>query len=347
MPAIRNRTLNTDHMQQCRRRRVADQRLVRPVVGVVTLATPFGPAPGRSVLGGAPTRSTRRRRSAHGDVRIVSTVPFLHRIAFAQRVPSPDRCRTGSRSARRPLRKRDRAFAASSVIVVVAGVVGVGAHHRLQAPAQRRPAARRRVRVAARVVVAARPLVEHVGRFAMQPVGAPVRRDVAAVAPDRTQLHAADRLPDLAALLDVGPRVDDWPSWLTTRSGIGGAARKISPPDPQQHGERGDEQGAPAPARAFGYCSWRSPVWTAHLRMRGGRLPGFDQRRSTRRECIGNPSFDRRWIGLGGSASHAPAAINGAGRVRQALRADRAAISSSSRRSTSAGRRSWKRLSTG
>jgi hypothetical protein len=33
MPASRNSTLNTDHTQ-VRRRRVADQRLVRPVVGV-------------------------------------------------------------------------------------------------------------------------------------------------------------------------------------------------------------------------------------------------------------------------------------------------------------------------
>ncbi len=41
-------------------------------------------------------------------------------------------------------------------------------------------------------------------RFAMQPVGAPVGRDIAAMAPDRAELHAAQRLPDLPPRLDIG-----------------------------------------------------------------------------------------------------------------------------------------------
>src|SRR5688500_10009424 len=45
------------------------------------------------------------------------------------------------------------------------------------------------------------------GRFAMQPVGAPVRRDIRAVSPDRSELLSADGLPHLPAFFDVRTRV--------------------------------------------------------------------------------------------------------------------------------------------
>ena len=86
--------------------------------------------------------------------------------------------------------------------------------------------------------------VEPRGRFAMQPVGGPVRRDVAAVAPDRAELHAADGLPDLAALLDVGAGVDAAPSSVTTAVGNRRHHAVNLAADPQQHGERGQQQGA-------------------------------------------------------------------------------------------------------
>ena len=46
-------------------------------------------------------------------------------------------------------------------------------------------------------------------RFAMQPVRAPVRRDIAAMAPDRALLHPAGRLPDRLAALDLLARIDE------------------------------------------------------------------------------------------------------------------------------------------
>ncbi|MCY1408331.1 hypothetical protein D9M71_236510 [compost metagenome] len=45
--------------------------------------------------------------------------------------------------------------------------------------------------------------VEPGGEFAVQPVGAPVRRLVGTVAPDRAELHAADALPGLLAVEDI------------------------------------------------------------------------------------------------------------------------------------------------
>ena len=56
--------------------------------------------------------------------------------------------------------------------------------------------------------LALRPLVKDAHGLAMQPVSAPVRRDIAPVAPDRAELHAANGLPDLAAGLDLGAGVD-------------------------------------------------------------------------------------------------------------------------------------------
>ena len=47
------------------------------------------------------------------------------------------------------------------------------------------------------------PLVEHEHGFAMQPVSGPVGSDIAAVAPDRANLHAAERLPDVLPIGDL------------------------------------------------------------------------------------------------------------------------------------------------
>jgi hypothetical protein len=88
------------------------------------------------------------------------------------------------------------------------GVVGIGPHHLLQAALQLRAFGRTQGGPAVGTAFA-RPCVQDRHRLAMQPVRAPVRGDVTAVAPDRAQLHAADGLPDLAAALDVGAGVDD------------------------------------------------------------------------------------------------------------------------------------------
>src|SRR5262245_36997369 len=41
-------------------------------------------------------------------------------------------------------------------------------------------------------------------RFAVQPIGAPVRCEIGAVAPDRALLHPTHRLPDGLTTLDIG-----------------------------------------------------------------------------------------------------------------------------------------------
>ena len=55
-----------------------------------------------------------------------------------------------------------------------------------------------------------RPDVKYGDRLAMKPIGTPVRRNIAAMTPNGAELHAAERLPDLAAALDVSTRVDDF-----------------------------------------------------------------------------------------------------------------------------------------
>ncbi len=92
--------------------------------------------------------------------------------------------------------------------------------------------------------LALRPDVQQRQRLAMQPVGAPVRSDVGAVAPDGPQLHATDRLPDLASGLDVVLRVQHLAAFALEG---GGHRRRLAvdlAAHPQQHGEGGYEQQA-------------------------------------------------------------------------------------------------------
>src|SRR5690606_32592450 len=55
----------------------------------------------------------------------------------------------------------------------------------------------------------------------VQPVGRPVRRHIAAVTPDRTELHAADRLPYLAAEAEILARENSFPAGGDHRFGHG------------------------------------------------------------------------------------------------------------------------------
>ena len=56
----------------------------------------------------------------------------------------------------------------------------------------------------------------------MQPVGGPVGRDVAAVAPDGADLHAAERLPDVLAAADVAVGDNDGAVGVDDPAGRGG-----------------------------------------------------------------------------------------------------------------------------
>src|SRR5690606_25689514 len=106
------------------------------------------------------------------------------------------------------------------------GIVGVRAQLFLQ-PRPQRAAPLGGKRLERRSPLARRPEVEEGGRLAVQPVGRPVRRDVAAVPPDRADLLAADRLPDLTASFDILAREER----LAGGRDDGGRYRRRSPID--------------------------------------------------------------------------------------------------------------------
>ena len=124
--------------------------------------------------------------------------------------------------------------------VCVVSVVGIGPHERRQSSAE--------LRLLFVVEffelgaeVASGPTIENEHGFAMQPIGRPIRRHVAAVSPDAADLHAAERLPNVLALRDlpgadhhraVGRHhlVDDRRSFVVD-----------SGADPAEHGERDDQ----------------------------------------------------------------------------------------------------------
>ena len=192
---------------------------------------------------------------------------FLHRVGFAQRLPWPDRCRTGSRSARR----RWTARCTRSCVQrdrLRRRVVGVGAHHlpagvRAARPAARRAAARRsrhavvaraptgRARRSLRDAASRRSSPARRSRHGPRSSPAACRRSIARPAgPARCRRACRRRAP----------------SSLTTRSGIGGAARKISPP---AHSSTANEaiSRAPSPSHSFRVLLMAiSMIWTAHVR---------------------------------------------------------------------------------
>src|SRR5690606_6364171 len=112
-----------------------------------------------------------------------------------------------------------------------------------QAPAQRFLLLVREQIPGGHPAVGTRPQVQQLHRLAMQPVRAPVGRDVAAVAPDRAQLHAAHRLPDLAALLDVCAGEDDGAVVGDYLFGNRRRSAEDFGAGPEQHRERDDQQG--------------------------------------------------------------------------------------------------------
>ncbi|CUJ72886.1 Uncharacterised protein [Achromobacter aegrifaciens] len=171
---------------------VIDQRFMRPVVGVGDrLAFALG--------GRGPCRPEEEMREL-GAARGVGQRVFLHREIFAAAV---QRGRVGEQlvviggglrhGARAPRAHRQR---------VGGGVAAVGAVFGLQFRAQRCLGAHVQLRIVPAVLLA-RGQVQPGGQFTVQPVGRPVRRLVGAVSPDRSQLHAADRLPGGLAVQDV------------------------------------------------------------------------------------------------------------------------------------------------
>ncbi len=202
---------------------VADQRLVRPVARVGhRVAGPVGRGRPRrpEEEGGERARAVGRHDGAgrHG----------VRRPALAEDV--------------RVVRHR-RAEGAGAHVVDDERAVGperVGAEGVLHALPQRglRLGPVRRVGPA---VGLAAPRVEREQRLAVQVVGRPVGRDVAAVPPDRADLHAAHRPPDVLAGADVVARDDDG---ARPRHDLRGNRRRLlidAHAHPAERGERCDD----------------------------------------------------------------------------------------------------------
>src|SRR5262249_25064740 len=52
------------------------------------------------------------------------------------------------------------------------------------------------------------PLIENERQLAMQPVGSPVRRNIRAMSPNRSDLHSSERLPHVLAARNLAGRND-------------------------------------------------------------------------------------------------------------------------------------------
>ncbi|MCY1346819.1 hypothetical protein D9M69_329150 [compost metagenome] len=174
-----------------RGRVVVDQRLVRPVVAVGRVAA-------RTLGGGDPGGPEEELAELRPVFRVRQGV-FLHGEAFAARlqlrIGAEQLVVVGGGLLHR-LDAARREMQPALVVDLVAAVL------LLQLEAQLRLGRFIQLGIV-RAEFLARGDVEPGGQFAVQPVGAPVRRLVGAVAPDRAELHAADALPGLLAVEDV------------------------------------------------------------------------------------------------------------------------------------------------
>ena len=233
------------------RRPIADERLQGPIVGVGDLLVDDAGlrrhhriAGLARALGG---RGPRRPPEERGEC----TAMFgrrhrvvLHRVGFAQFL----RRRIVAEQAlvmRGDVRQRRDAILDQRDGPGL-GVVRVLPHHFLQAALQCGLALGGQLRVRGHRIVGARPDVEHADSLAMQPVRAPVGRDISAMAPDGAQLHPAHRLPHLATALDVGLGVDHLAAFAHHAFGHRRCGTENLGPGPHQYAERDDEQGAKA-----------------------------------------------------------------------------------------------------
>src|SRR5262249_29106179 len=81
------------------------------------------------------------------------------------------------------------------------GIVGVGAEQKTQSRLERGLLFDAKGGIIRRAESRG-PLIENENALTVQPIGAPVRRDVGAVSPDRAHFLSADRLPDTLSVLD-------------------------------------------------------------------------------------------------------------------------------------------------
>ncbi|ABA47752.1 hypothetical protein BURPS1710b_2803 [Burkholderia pseudomallei 1710b] len=188
-------------------RRVAHERLVRPVVrvrrarfaGTIGRRRPRGP------------EEERRERGAVGRARHGAR---RHRVLVAQRVER--RVGAEQRFVVRGDSQRRRRARIRQREAIVRGVVAVRAHFTLQARIEHALLIDGQLLVR-RAELLARPRVAQLERFAVQPVRRPVRRDVAAVPPDGAELLAARCEPHLLAALDLLASENDAPIFADDR----------------------------------------------------------------------------------------------------------------------------------
>jgi hypothetical protein len=183
------------------RRRVADQRLMRPVAGIADRVS--GPFSGR-----CPGRPEEEGGQRMGLVRVQNRA-LRHRIELAQMLV----CRRAV--GEQTLEVRGRRPDGGRALIADredrgSRIVAIGAHFTPQDGADPRLFGFRQRRERRLGTGPGEPVAQE-GRFAVQPVSAPVGRDIAAMPPDRALLHAAGRLPHRLAALDVVAGVEDLP----------------------------------------------------------------------------------------------------------------------------------------
>ena len=175
-----------------RRRVIAHQLVVRPVVGV-------GDGQARALGGAGPGGPEEER--GHG-----LALGGLRQRVGLQRIRLAQTRERGIVAEQRPVVRRGRGHRPRSQVGndqhAALGVVAVGAHFFLHACLHRCPIAHAE-RIERLAVALRAQLVDERGGLAMQPIRGPIGRLVGAVAPNRSDLLAARALPHLLAMQDV------------------------------------------------------------------------------------------------------------------------------------------------
>ncbi|CAM5637632.1 hypothetical protein RLIN73S_04754 [Rhodanobacter lindaniclasticus] len=228
--------------------RVAGQRVVRPVLRVADGAV-------RALGRGGPAGPPEERGDRAALVQFGDGV-VAHRVGFAQlgggrvvreqahvmRADHQHRLRAQWRDADRALARVPRVRAQLAL------------HARAQCGLVRRV----EFGIRGGAFVAGQQL-QHRLAFAVQPVGAPVRREQGAVAPDRAQLLATDALPHLLAQLDVVAGEQRLVAAGDHRRGQRRCVLVHLVAHPQQHAKRSDQQGGQAQPQFSGTAHRASP----------------------------------------------------------------------------------------
>ncbi len=176
-----------------RGRCVADQRLVRPVAGVAQLV--FARTVGRC-RPRAPEEESCQRLAVSAVVQDIGR----HRVLLAQCVEPG----IGAKKIDVVLRHlcHCRGAIGAQTDHAARRVVGIAAHLGLQARVELRLLAGLQMRESG-AEIALRPDLAQRDRLAVQPVGRPVRRKIAAVSPDRAQLLATASQPGFLTALHL------------------------------------------------------------------------------------------------------------------------------------------------